>query len=251
MKLSIIIPIHNEEKNIYKLLTSIKKIKFKIPYEIIVVNDRSTDGTGTLLNKLKKRIKTLSIIHRTGDSDTIEIGYAITAGTKVAKGDMFTIMMGDLSDDPKDIAKMIKKINEGYDVVCGSRLIKGSRLINYPPLKLVMMKIYNNLFSFAFNLPVKDFSNAFKTYKRNVFKKVKLNSKEFEITAEMLIKAHIAGFKIAEVPVSWINRKSGKSKFGSFNLSFKFLFYQLPRIGFRYCATTIKLYFQYLFSKLR
>lgn len=253
MPLSIVVPFNNEEKNVTNTVNKIYHFlgDNKIKGEIVAIDDRSTDNTGKILDSLKKTVKNLSVVHRIGNPEEIEIGYAIRDGIKAAKYSTITIMMGDMSDDPNDVIKMLNKIDEGYDIVCGSRLIKGSIVTNYPMLKLIMMKLYNKLFSFLFNLPVNDFSNAFKTYRRSVFKKVKLESKEFEVTAEMLIKAYIVGFRITEVPVNWVNRKSGKSKLGLFNISFRFLFYQLPRIGLRYCATAMKLYLQYVFSKFR
>ena len=145
---------------------------------------------------------------------------------------------------------MIKKIDDGYDIVCGSRFVKGSKLINYPPLKLMMTKFYNSIFSFMFGLKVNDFSNAFKSYRRSVFDSIKLEAKEFEITAEMLLKAQIFGYKITEVPVSWVNRKSGESKLGSFSLSFSFIFFKLPRIGLRYGMIALRLYLIYLVVRL-
>jgi glycosyltransferase involved in cell wall biosynthesis len=252
MTLSIVIPFHNEEKNvgstIKKLYSFFKSHKLK--GEIIAVDDRSADSTGRILDSLSKKYGILKVLHRKGDSHDVEVGYAIRDGINAAKYDIVTIMMGDLSDNPNDILKMIKKINEGYDIVCGSRFIKGSRLVDYPLMKYLMVRIYNFTFPVIFGLKVKDFSNAFKSYRGDVFKKVKLESKEFEITAEMLLKAHIYGYKITEVPVSWVNRKSGESKLGTFNLSFQFLFLKLPRIGFRYGMVALKLYFIYLISRL-
>jgi len=250
--ISVVIPFHNEEKNVKPIIEKVYKVFriHKFNGEILAIDDRSTDSTGLILRNLKKTIKNLKIVQRSGDAKGIEIGYAIRDGILASKTDTLTIMMGDQSDDVNDIIKMLKKIDEGYDVVCGSRLIKGSMLVNYPKLKLVLMKAYNKLFSLLFSLPVNDFSNAFKTYRRKVFENIKLESKEFEITAEMLLKAYISRFKITEVPVKWFNRKSGESKLGAFSISIEFLLFKLPRIGWRYCVLASKLYLKYLYKNL-
>ena len=252
MSLSIVIPFHNEGKNVSTTISKLHAFfkSSKLDGEIVAVDDRSTDDTGKILDHISKRYKILKVVHRKGESKDVEVGYAIRDGIKAAKSDIVTIMMGDLSDNPNDISKMVKKINEGYDIVCGSRFIKGSKLVDYPFLKYIMVRIYNSLFSFFFGLNLRDFSNAFKSYRRNVFDQVKLESKEFEITAEMLLKAHIFGYRIAEVPVSWVNRRSGESKLGTFNFSLKFLFLKLPRIGVRYGLVALKLYSIYLISRL-
>jgi len=252
MSISIVIPFHNEEKNVSTIISKLYTFfkSHKLVGEIIAINDRSTDETGKILDSLSKKYKIVKVLHRKGDAYSVEVGYAIRDGIKAAKSGIITIMMGDLSDNPNDILKMVKKIEEGFDIVCGSRFTKGSKLVNYPLLKYIMVRIYNSMFSFIFGLRLKDFSNAFKSYRRNVFDKVELESKEFEITAEMLLKAHIYGYKITEIPVSWVNRKSGESKLGTFNFSFEFLFLKLPRIGLRYGFVALKLYSIYLISRL-
>ena len=252
LTLSIIIPFHNEVKNAE---TTIRKLfaffeSHKLKGDIIAIDDRSTDDTGEILDGISRKNKLLKVIHRKGKAGNVQIGYAIRDGINASKSDIITIMMGDLSDNPEDIMKMIRKIEGGYDIVCGSRFIKGARMVNYPPLKLVMTKLYNTVFAVMFGLNVKDFSNAFKSYRRQVFDKVMLESKEFEITAEMLLKAHIFGYKITEVPVSWVNRTSGESKLGSFSFSLGFIFKKLPRIGMRYGAVAIRLYLIYLVTRL-
>jgi hypothetical protein len=244
MKVSVIIPTYNEEKWIEKLLHHIQLIirKEKIDAEIIIVDD-SNDGTYNILKKCQKRMRNLKVKHR---NKVLGIGSAIKEGFKISKGDVMIVMMGDMSDDPKDIPKLIKKIEEGYDVVCGSRFIKGSYVKGYPPLKFIAHRIYNNFFSFLFNLKLKDFSNEFKAYRKEVIQRVKPESDGFEIAAEILLKSHILGFKITEVRFSCYGRSGKQSKLGSFTFSFVFLFKKLPKIASRYGKIAMKLYFEYL-----
>jgi len=243
---SIVIPANNEDANIKKTIREVSKLFFekKLKGEIIAVDDRSTDNTGRILDRISKKNKLVKAIHRTGGSG-VEIGYAIRDGIKVAKCDVVVVMMADLSDNPEDVAKMVEKIDEGYDVVCGSRFMEGSELYGYPPLKWLAHRLYNISFSLVFGIKSKDFSNAFKAYRRSIFKKIGLESKGFEFNAELALKAHFLGYKIIDVPVKWFQRKSGKSKMGSFSFSFKSVFIQIPKHGFNYGMLALKLFSKY------
>ena len=176
------------------------------------------------------------------------MGSALIAGFKIASGEVFVPFMGDLSDDPKDIVKLVEKIDEGYDVVCGSRFTEGGSTTDYPLIKLIINRVWNRFFSFIFGMKIKDISNAFKAYRRFVIDKIEPSSKGFEITAEIALKARVYGFKLTEVPVSWSGRKKGESKFGSF--SFKFVIIKMPTIGYRYSMLGIKLWLKFLSKKL-
>lgn len=253
MKISIIIPAHNEEKiigtTINKLYSIIRRSKY--PYEIIAVDDNSNDSTGKIIENLSKKIKTIKPAHKKAKkAGPTGLGSAIKYGLKHSSGDIVIPFMGDLSDDPKDVLKLIDKIMDGYDIVCGSRFIKGGKIIDYPKVKMISNRLYNRLFAFLFQLKVKDISNAFKAYRREIFKTIKPESDGFEITSEIVLKAHINKYKIAEVPVSWHDRgKMGKSKLGSF-VSPKFIFFKLPRIGFSYGMLSLKLWFEFIKSRL-
>jgi glycosyltransferase involved in cell wall biosynthesis len=254
MKISIIVPAHNEEKIIGKTLSSLFRTleKSKLNYEIVAVDDNSDDNTLKIMKRFARKSKKIKVAHkkleRKGPSG---LGSALTFGFAHAKGDVLIPFMGDLSDDPKDVIKLVKKIEEGYDIVCGSRFIKGGKAIGYPFLKFIAHRIYNKFFSFIFGLGLEDFSNAFKAYRRKIFDSIKIESKGFEFNAEVLLKAHILGYKIAEVPVSWYGRKEGMSKLGSFSPTLGFILLRLPRIGWQYGKVALKLYFKFIFSRLK
>ncbi|MEM5855438.1 MAG: glycosyltransferase family 2 protein, partial [Candidatus Aenigmatarchaeota archaeon] len=183
MKISIIIPAHNEEKTIGKTLISVIKTlnKYKLDYEVIAVDDNSNDNTFTIMKKIAKKEKIIKPIHKIcGKKGPTGLGSVLKFGFKHAKGEVLIPFMGDLSDNPNDIIKLVRKIEEGYDVVCGSRFIKGGKAIDYPMLKLIAHRIYNKFFSFIFGLGLEDFSNAFKAYRRKIFDSIKINSKGFE-----------------------------------------------------------------------
>jgi len=206
MKVSVIIPAHNEEKVIEKTLKKtldvLKRAKFA--YEIILVDDNSNDKTGEVAEKLSRKNKRIKILHKKArKKGPTGMGSALKFGFKHSTGDILIPFMGDLSDDPRHIPKLVNKLLDGYDVVCGSRFIKGGHLKDYPKAKFLINRLWNNVFDFLFGLGIKDTSNAFKAYRREVIKKIKPKSNGFDITAEIVLKAHILKFKIIEVPVSW------------------------------------------------
>lgn len=250
MKISIIIPFHNEEKLAEKAIkkTNGALSKENLNYEIIAVNDNSDDNTEAIISNLARKNKKIKLVNkRSKKRGPTGLGSALIFGFNNSSGDVLIPFMGDLSDNPSDIPKLIKKIKEGYDVVCGSRFVNGGYVKDYPSVKLVINRLWNNVFSFLFGMKIKDISNAFKAYKKEVIETVKPNSKGFEITAEVLLKAHIEGFKITEVPVSWYGRKYGESKFIS--TSFFSQLKKIPRIGYSYGSLGIKLWFTFLVKK--
>ena len=159
MKISVIIPVHNEEEIIEKTIKKTYEVltRNKYDYEIIVVDDNSDDKTEKILNKLSKRNKRIRSFHKKyRNKGPTGLGSAIKFGIKYCSGDIVVPLMGDLSDNPNDIPKLIKKIKEGYDVVCGSRFIAGSKIIGYPKIKMLCNRFYNRLFAFLFFLDVED-----------------------------------------------------------------------------------------------
>lgn len=253
MKVSIIIPAHNEEKIIQNTLIKVRNAmkESKLDYEIIAVDDNSNDNTGLAIDNLSKKMSNIKSVHKKAKKKgPTGLGAAIKFGFKYSSGNIIIPFMGDLSDNPKVIPRFVKKINEGYGVVCGSRFIKGGKLFGYPLLKLIANRLYNRLFAFLFHLDIKDISNAFKAYRREVFAATKPESDGFEITSEIVLKAHIKRYRIIEVPVSWHDRDNiEKSKFGSF-ISPTFILFKLPRIGVSYGKLSLLLWFKFVLSRI-
>jgi glycosyltransferase involved in cell wall biosynthesis len=253
MKTSIIIPAYNEEDIIKKTVRDVDRVMRgkKYDYEILVVNDNSDDNTLRILRELAKSNKRLKIADKKSNiAGPSGLGSAIRFGFKKSSGDLLIPFMGDLSDDPRDIPKFIEKINEGYDVICGSRFIGNVSIENYPTIKLICNRIYNKAFATFFGLHISDISNAFKAYRRAVINSIKPESRGFEITSEIVLKAHIKRFEIGEVPVSWKGRKDkGVSKFGSFK-SPKFILVKLPKIGVSYGMISLKLWMRFISNRI-
>src|SRR5271165_2911488 len=142
-KLSIVIPAYNEEKNIAKCINELQatlRDKHAIPYEIIVVNDNSTDGTEAAIQAEMAKDASIKIVNRTPPGG---FGRAIRSGMEAVQGDVVVVYMADLSDSPDDVVAYYRKIREGYDCVFGSRFMKGSVVQNYPIVKLVVNRIVN------------------------------------------------------------------------------------------------------------
>lgn len=224
MKLSIIIPAHNEEGCIEKtVLQIIKKITAsKIDYEILVVNDNSTDGTAIILKKLNNDHPSVKYINNDPPNG---FGLAIRRGLEHYTGDAVAILMGDGSDSPADIINCYRKLEEGYDCVFGSRFIKGGHVYNYPLLKLILNRMANYFIKILFGLRHNDITNAFKCYRREVIEGTKpIISHHFNLTVELPLKAIIRGYSYATIPITWHGRAKGISKLKIKEMGSRYLF---------------------------
>jgi dolichol-phosphate mannosyltransferase len=232
MSLSVVIPAFNEEKNIGKCLDELRKAlrEEQIPYEIIIVNDNSTDRTEEVVRSQMSEDPAIRIVHRTPPGG---FGRAIRSGLEVVQGDIVVIYMADLSDDPGDVIAYYRKIGEGYDCVFGSRFIKGSHVLNYPRVKLVWNRIVNKCVQWMFWTPFNDLTNAFKAYRSEVIRDCgPYRASHFNITLELSLSALIRRYHIAEIPIRWYGRTWGSS-----NL-------KLRQMGRRYLSTLLMLFFE-------
>ncbi len=212
MKLSVLIPAHNEEIVIEETIRNLSKhLKEKgVTHEILIVNDNSSDNTEKILIELEQEISELRHVNNTPPNG---FGLAVKKGLENFDGDAVAIVMADGSDMPEDVLKYFNLIRDGYDCAFGSRFIKGSKTINYPWFKLVLNRIYNLMIRMLFGLQYNDITNAFKMYKANVIPGLMpLLSHHFNLTVELPLKAIIRGYSYTVVPISWKNRTGGESK---------------------------------------
>lgn len=215
-KISIVIPAHNEEDNLHNLLDKLipvleQHVETK-DFELVFVDDNSTDLTPAIIDEFTEKDSRIRAVHRTG---TPGFGNAIKTGFKSASGDVIIPIMADLSDDPNDIPKLVRKIEEGYDIVYGSRFCSGGSTDGYPLPKMLANRAFNNTVRLMFGIRHKDVTNAFKAYRKEVLDTIGIDNLEangFDITVEIPLKAHIIGFSSAEVPVLWHGRKRGEAK---------------------------------------
>ena len=161
LKVSFVVPAHNEAKNLPKTIEDLQAVlqENQIPYEIIIVNDNSTDDTEAVIAGLMENDGSIKTVNRTPPGG---FGRAIRSGLEVITGDVVMIYMADSSDDPKDALVYYKKIEEGYDCVFGSRFRSSSKVENYPRFKLLVNRIVNRCIQLMFFCPFNDLTNAFK-----------------------------------------------------------------------------------------
>ena len=224
MKLSVIIPAKNEEGNLEKTIKDVNNILLKnnIQHEIIVINDHSNDSTLEKLNFLKKNIQEIKIINNTGKP-----GYGLTVrlGLESYSGDIIAIMMADGSDSPKDLLEFYFKSLKNHVCVFGTRFSDGGSTQDYPKLKYILNRIFNNLVRLIFQIRYNDITNAFKVYTKEAVEGSKpFLSNHFNLTLELPLKIIIRGFNYEVIPNSWRNRKTGISKMKIKEMGSRYLF---------------------------
>ena len=222
MKVSIIIPIRNEELVIKKIIDRLENKLINLPYEIILINDFSTDNTVKVVEEITRTKIQINIYNNKRKG----LGGAITEGINKATGEAVCIMMADLSDNIDDFKKYCNIIQDKeVDAVFGSRFIGGSKIIDYPKKKLVLNRIFNLITKLLFISDYNDFTNAFKIYKKKaLLKTFPLVSESFNIFLELPLKIISRKMKYKIIPITWTNRKEGDSKFNIKELKAKYLF---------------------------
>ncbi|RMF54917.1 MAG: glycosyltransferase [Calditrichaeota bacterium] len=205
MNLSIVIPAYNEKESLPELLKQIATVldEQSLTYEVIIVDDGSTDGTFEVLKSLKSQypwLKALRFRRNYGKSP------ALAEGFKIARGDYVVTMDADLQDDPAEIPSLIAKLEEGYD------MISGWKKKRYDPLsKTLPSRIFNFVTSRLTGIPIHDFNCGLKIYRREVVESLQVYG---ELHRFLPVLAHWQGFRVGELPVKHHPRKFGKSKFG-------------------------------------
>ncbi len=206
MELSIVIPIYNERENIPKLYEELKEVLDKLnkSYEIIFVDDGSTDGSYEILKELAQkdsRVKVIKFRRNYGQT------AAMYAGFQYAEGEVIITMDGDLQNDPKDIPKLLEKIEEGYDIVSGWRKNRKDNFLT----RTLPSKIANWLISKVTGVELHDYGCTLKAYRKEV-------AKNYRLYGDMhrFLPAVAKGFgaKVTEIVVNHRPRLYGKSKYG-------------------------------------
>jgi dolichol-phosphate mannosyltransferase len=224
MKLSVVIPAHNEVESIAKTVDAVadELDREEIDYEILVVDDASGDGTGDAaeaIGERNPRVRCLRSPYHPG------FGMAVRAGLEAFEGDAVAIVMADLSDSPEDIVRYHRALEQGYDCAFGSRFIRGANVVDYPWFKLALNRVVNAGIRVLFRHGYNDTTNAFKAYRREVIENIRpLLSQHFNLTVELPLKAIVRGFSYAILPISWTNRAHGESKLRLNEMGSRYLF---------------------------
>lgn len=230
MKLSIIIPAYNEEKNIEKTLTAISRFlsENKVDFEIIVVANNCTDNTVPVLYGVKKNtISELVVIDipKTGMVGNTK-GYAIGVGMREAKGEYHLFLDADNATSFDCIGQFMDYIKQGYDVVVASRYVSGSRILQQPVRRVVLSRLSNILIRAVLLPGIYDTQCGFKMFTRaaskEIFSRTTVNGWGADL--EMLAIAKNFGFKIKEAPVVWEYQAGSRVRAGGILNTLKELF---------------------------
>lgn len=225
--LSIVLPARDEEGCVAATVEHlhVELRLHSIPHEIVVVDDGSTDSTWAILQELRSRIPECKPVRNDGEHG---FGRAITFGFNYTTGDAIVIMMADESDDCRDVVRYWEVLGEGWDAVFGSRFIRGGRVIEYPWLKLIVNRMANLFLAFLFNIPLNDFTNAFKAYRRTVIDGCSpFLSPHYNLTLELPLKTIVRGYSWTAIPITWRNRRAGESKLKIREMGSRYLFIAL------------------------
>jgi dolichol-phosphate mannosyltransferase len=224
MKLSVVIPAHNEEAVVGETVEGIvdRLDREQIEHEVVVIDDSSVDETAAVVERIAAghpQVRCLRSPYRNG------FGLAVRAGLEVFSGDAVVIVMADGSDSPQDLVTYYNLLEEGYECAFGSRFSPGSQVVDYPRTKLVMNRLVNWWIRALFRHGYNDTTNAFKAYRRNVIENVQpLLSHHFNLTVELPLKAVVRGYSYGVVSISWTNRKAGVSKLSLNEMGSRYLF---------------------------
>src|SRR5215218_7002990 len=205
-ELSLFLPVLDEEENLRPMHAKIQAALDSLgkTAEVIYVDDGSTDSSLKILKEIAsqdERVRVISLRRNYGQT------AAMSAGIDAAKGEILIPMDADLQNDPKDIARLLEKLNEGYDVVSGWRKNRRDKMIS----RKIPSQIANRVISWIGGVPLHDYGCSLKAYRREVIQDVKLYG---EMHRFIPIYASWAGARVAEIPVDHHARTMGKSKYG-------------------------------------
>jgi len=205
MQLSVIIPVYNEELTIGKIIERTKNAlqQIGLNYEIIVVDDHSYDKSLDAARKHGARLFSLK--------EHLGKGYVLRAGFVKVKGDIIVTIDSDGSHRPEEIQEVLMPVFENR-----ADLVIGSRYLNHKPVAIRKLnafgvKVFNFLIDLLTGVAITDSQSGYRAMRSEVLKKQKLYAREYEIESEMLIKTVKAGFRVAEVPISFEQRTFGRS----------------------------------------
>jgi len=260
MKISVVIPMYNEEENVIKTLAEVNNVLRNFnKYEIIIVDDGSTDKTSSLVNReLSSNSNIILLKHPVN----MGMGRALRTGFEKADGDIIVTIDADLSYDPTNIPKLAEEMDESTDVVIGSQYMKGGATENIPALRLFISKSANKIVGYAMADDLSTVTGVLRAYKKEVLDSIELNSDGTEINPEIISKAKAVGFNIKEIPVTLKVRELGKSKVRYRKTTMShllFSFYEKPMILFGTIGfvllfigiiSAIYLFYEYLIGSL-
>lgn len=220
----VIIPTYKEKENIGALIRAINNLK--VSFDILIIDDNSPDGTGTLIKEMQLSLPNLHLVERPGK---MGLGTAYLTGFDWALEKNYSYifeMDADFSHDPNDLLKLYKTCSEdGADLAIGSRYISGVNVVNWPLTRVLMSYFASIYVRIVTGMKVQDTTAGFKCYTNKALKNIrryKIKSVGYAFQIEMKFTAWKLGFKIVEVPIIFTERRLGTSKMsgGIFNEAF-------------------------------
>jgi dolichol-phosphate mannosyltransferase len=211
---AVLLPTYCEAENIENLIREIHGLKLNIT--IVVIDDSSPDGTADIVSKLNEKYGDTILISR---SVKLGLGTAITDGFRYTLGlrkphDFIVTMDSDYSHDPRDIQRLIEVAKKGYDLVVGSRYIQGGKVVGWSWKRWLISRVANVIATITVRTKLHDCTSGFRCYSKQYVRSVlnDLHSETYEIQIETVRQARLKNFKIKEIPITFVNRKRGKSK---------------------------------------
>ncbi|MDR1884615.1 MAG: glycosyltransferase [Prevotella sp.] len=209
--LDIVVPVYNEGGNIEKLLNEIEE-KVRARKRIVIVYDFDEDDTLEVISSIKHKYSfSITLVKNRFGRGVLT---AIKTGLKLSQAEYALVTMADLSDSMECVDKMYELAQQGNDLVCGSRYMRGGQQTGGPFLKKILSRLAGVSLRYLTNIPTHDVTNSFKLYKRTIIDRFEIESEGgFEIGMELAVKTFVHGFKIVELPTTWNDRTVGKSNF--------------------------------------
>jgi len=214
VSVAVMLPTYCEAENIESLIYEIQELKLDLT--ITVIDDSSPDGTADVVKNLQKKYGNIHLVSR---PEKLGLGTAITTGfrymLKLRKiPDYIVTMDADYSHNPRDIPRLVDVAKKGCDLVIGSRYVQEGKVIGSSLRRRVISRLANVVAAITVGSRLHDCTSGFRCYSRRYVKDVlpSLHSQTYEIQIETVKQARLTGFKIEEIPITFMNRKHGKSK---------------------------------------
>ncbi len=211
---SVLIPTYNEKENVLVLIPQLLELPFI--NEVIIIDDGSRDGTKEVVEKFERINPKVKLLER---GAKLGLGTAYKDGIKRATFGYIVTMDADLSHDPLDLHKFVSKIKDA-DLVIGSRHLKNSCIINWGLYRTVIHLLANFLARIILGIKLTDITSGYRVYRASIIKKIvnDIKSKGFGFQLEILFYIYKSKYKIEEVPIKFINREKGFTKFNLFEI---------------------------------
>ena len=232
---SVVIPCHNEEMNVGPLVERILGLYGGYIHEIVLVNDGSTDRTQKVMTELAAQDPRIKPLHRKPPNG---VGLAISDGLAAATGNYVFTMDCDFQHLLPEFRDLLDCATEGYDVVIGSRFSRHSVLLNYPFLKILANRAFHLLAMMLFVRRIRDVTNNLKIMRREVVADLRLRQPGFAVNAETGLQPLLLGYRVKQVPISWINRTPGMGTSS----------FRLMQVGGGYWTVLAGLWLRYAFG---